>query len=151
MGTGFVYQGRLMDSGGPMQGVYDFQFALCQDSGPAGQLAVESLDDVQVDSGYFSVILDFGDFGLFDGDERWLEIAVRPGQFSDPCEYAVSSPRQKIAPVPYALYAFSAGQSGSSISGSGTANHLVKFTDTQMVGDSTIYESAGRIFIILRL
>ena len=147
MGSGFSYQGRLMDSGGQAQGVFDLRFALCEDAVLPGQLAMVSLDDVQVDNGHFSVMLDFGDYGLFDGNERWLEIAVRQAEFSDPCEYTALSPRQKVSPAPYALYALSAGQSDSSISGAGTANYLAKFADTQTVGDSAIYESGGSVGI----
>ncbi|HEY76866.1 MAG TPA: hypothetical protein G4O00_11970, partial [Thermoflexia bacterium] len=28
VGTGFIYQGRLLDGGSPADGTYDFQFAL---------------------------------------------------------------------------------------------------------------------------
>ena len=34
--------------------------------------------DVWVSNGLFTLTLDFG-AGVFDGSERWLEIAVRPG------------------------------------------------------------------------
>ena len=48
--------------------------------------------------------LDFGS-DVFDGDARWLEIGVRPGDQNDPNIYTILSPRQKITPTPYAIYA----------------------------------------------
>ena len=57
--------------------------------------------EVDVIDGYFTVELDFG--SVFDGNNRWLEIGVRPGDQSDPCVYSLLSPRQKVTPTPYAL------------------------------------------------
>ena len=38
--------------------------------------------EVDVIDGYFTVELDFG--SVFDGNNRWLEIGVRPGDQNDP-------------------------------------------------------------------
>jgi microcystin-dependent protein len=63
--------------------------------------------EVDVTDGYFTVELDFG--SVFDGNDRWLLIGVRPGELEDPNVYTLLSPRQEVTPTPYALYAKTAG------------------------------------------
>jgi len=111
MGTAWTYQGRLMDSNDVADGLYDFQFKLFDNSGiiPGGQVG-KTLDvnDVDVIDGYCTVELDFG-IDIFNGDARWLAIAVRPGKSADPNDYTQLFPRQEVAPAPYAIYAGKAG------------------------------------------
>ena len=111
MGTVFTYQGRLIDANDAADGLYDFQFELYSD--PCLSLLVYkvgptiTIDNLDVVDGYFTVELDFGPWGTFTGDARWLQIAVAPDGMSDPPVYTVLNPRQKITPTPYALYAAS--------------------------------------------
>ncbi|MHC4623534.1 MAG: hypothetical protein ACYS4W_06485, partial [Planctomycetota bacterium] len=98
MGTTFTYQGRLMDSNSPAEGEYDFEFTLYDANTDANQIGwAASIADVDVVDGYFTVELFLGS-ASFDGDARWLEIGVRPGEQSDPCEYTILSPRQEVTP-----------------------------------------------------
>ncbi|MHC4500986.1 MAG: hypothetical protein ACYS21_17945, partial [Planctomycetota bacterium] len=105
--TAFTYQGLLYDANRVADDQYDFQFKLF------GSLAGSKVDgdvnvpDVDVFDGYFTVELDFGD--VYDGNERWLEIGVRPGEMNDPNYYTVLEPRQELTATPYALYSKSAG------------------------------------------
>jgi hypothetical protein len=162
LGRAFTYQGRLIDADSTADGLYDFQFELYSD--PCLSSAVHkvgntiSVDNLDVVDGYFTAELDFGPGAIFTGDARWLEIAVAPDGIHDPPPYTVLSPRQKITPTPYALYAASGpgvpiplSVSASSpepvISGTNTgAGHAIygKTTDT---GDSENYggyfEAAG--------
>ncbi len=110
MGTEFTYQGRLIDANDAADGEYDFQFKL-YDNPSAGtqQGSTICLGEVDVIDGYFTVGLDFGS-GVFDGDARWLQIGVRPGEQNDPNVYTVLEPRQEVTPTPYALYAPNAEQ-----------------------------------------
>jgi hypothetical protein len=113
MGSAFTYQGHLYDQGSPADGLYDFRFKLFDDPCTGSQTGSDvNKPDINVIDAYFAVELDFG--SVFDGNERWLEIGVRPGDLDDPCEYIVLSPRQKLTPTPYALYALG-GASGGSI------------------------------------
>ncbi|MEJ5221782.1 MAG: hypothetical protein WHT63_07240 [Tepidiforma sp.] len=105
--TSFTYQGRLTDGGSPANGAYDLRFILYDaDTGGAQVGATVTRDDVQVTNGLFTVDLDFG-ASVFQGDARWMEIAVRPG--SSTGAFTVLSPRQPVSPAPYALFAASAG------------------------------------------
>jgi len=106
VGTAFTYQGRLLDANIPADRPYDFQFTLYDD--PNGDIQKGNTinkNDVDVIDGYFTVQLDFGS-GVFDGNERWLKIGVRPSEANDPT-YTALSPRQKVTPAPYAMYALS--------------------------------------------
>jgi len=104
-GSAFTYQGRLIDANKPTDGLYDFQFKL-YDANVSGMQkgSTISISEVDVIDGYFTVGLDFGS-GIFDGNDRWLEIGVRAGELSDPNVYTILIPRQKVTPAPYALYA----------------------------------------------
>jgi hypothetical protein len=106
LGTGFSYQGYLTDGGQPANGGFDFYFELFDASTDGTSIMTTTLDDVAVANGLFTVMLDFG-AGAFDGDERWLEISVRPE--SEVGAYTALTDRQQITPAPYALYAVEAG------------------------------------------
>jgi len=106
MGTSFTYNGRLMDTGSLADGLYDFLFALYDDSDPnVGNQVGDAVfvNEFDVIDGYFTVELDFG-AEVFNGDARWLEIGVRPGGGGG---FTTLRPRQKVMPTPYALYAAS--------------------------------------------
>ncbi|MHC4529487.1 MAG: hypothetical protein ACYS29_16555, partial [Planctomycetota bacterium] len=98
MGTAFTYQGRLIDANDAADGVYDFNFGLYNSASDGNQVGSDvNVPDVDVIEGYFTVELDFGS-GVFDGDARWLEIGVRPGEQDDPNVYTTLSPRQEATP-----------------------------------------------------
>jgi Chaperone of endosialidase len=110
-GTAFTYQGRLNDGANPANGTYNLRFALFDALTVGNQSGLPLTNSpVNVSNGLFTVALDFG--ANFPGADRWLEIGVRTngnGTFS------TLSPRQKITPTPYAIYA--AGASAAGISG----------------------------------
>jgi hypothetical protein len=104
MGTAFTYQGWLTDSNDPADGLYDLQFKLydAPTGGTQQGITIDISDDDVID-GYFRVALDFGnDPNIFNGQARWLEIAVRPGNRND--DFSILSPRQNVMPTPYALH-----------------------------------------------
>ncbi|MDX9956704.1 MAG: pectinesterase family protein, partial [Anaerolineae bacterium] len=102
----FTYQGRLMDSAGaPVTGPCDFRFSLYQSSAgndPVGN--VQSVSNVTLDEGYFSVGLDFG-VAVFTGDGRFMKVEVDCGAGV----YTTLSPRVRLTATPYALHAVSTG------------------------------------------
>ena len=105
-GTGFTYQGKLIDGGSPANGTYDLQFklfdALTGGSQVGGTLTQTS---VTVTNGLFTVQLDFGN--VFNGTALYLEIGVRPGGSGG--AYTTLAPRQPLTATPYALYTTQAG------------------------------------------
>lgn len=107
MGTAFSYQGKLRQGGEQVTGHYDLECRLYDaKENPSNQIGdTVDLNAVDVQEGLFTVQLDFG-IGAFDGDERWLEVGVRPADEGG--AYAVLAPRQPITPTPYALYALNA-------------------------------------------
>ncbi|UCG58671.1 MAG: hypothetical protein JSU70_03990 [Phycisphaerales bacterium] len=109
MGSSFSYQGRLLDGDGISDGLHDFQFKLFD--GPDPDMSTQvgltiHRHDVDVVEGYVSAALYFGDEpNIFNGQARWLEIAVRPGDSSDSDDFVILRPRQELMPTPYALCA----------------------------------------------
>lgn len=102
LGTEFTYQGQLKESGRPASGFYDFQFKLFDASVAGTQLGdTLTVGDLTVASGLFTVSLDFG--GVYDGNRRWLGVAVRPGDSVGP--YTPLTPRQELTGTPHALFA----------------------------------------------
>jgi len=103
--TGFTYQGRLLADNVAADGVYDMQFMLYDDPNTlAGNQMGSTIlaDDIEVINGYFIAELDFGT-NAFDSRARWLQIAVRPGESSDPNNFVTLSPPQPLTTTPYAL------------------------------------------------
>lgn len=101
-GTGFTYQGSLKSGGSPASGNFDFVFTLFDASSAGTQISTPvTLTNQTVTNSLFTVTLDFGS-SAFDGNARFLEIAVRAAGVGS---YTTLSPRQPITPAPYALYA----------------------------------------------
>ncbi len=111
-GTAISYQGQLNDNGAPANGSYDFRFTL-HDSAAAGVPigTPRTNAPVAVVGGGFTTSIDFGP-GAFNGDARFLEIAVRPA--GSAAAFTPLTPRQGLSPMPYALRALegSAGPQG---------------------------------------
>jgi hypothetical protein len=108
-GTGFTYQGKLLDGGVPANGAYDLQFKLFDALSGGSQVgSTLTQPSVTVTNGLFTVQLDFGN--VFNGTALHLEIGVRPGGSSG--AYTTLSPRQPLSPTPYTLYSTQAGNTG---------------------------------------
>lgn len=105
----FTYQGRLEQDGVAVTGSYDLLFELFDDAAGSGSpLETLSLCAVQIESGAFTVPLDFGD--VFDGGDLWLAVGVaEAGPCNGSTTYTPLSPLQPITPAPYAHYAHASG------------------------------------------
>ena len=108
--TAFTYQGHLRQSGELYAGACDMQFSL-YDALSAGSQVGSTLtqSNVAVADGLFTVSLDFGS-GVFAGNPRWLQIAVRCPAGSG--TYTTLTPRQALTSAPYAVYAGGSPWSG---------------------------------------
>ncbi|MCH9023136.1 MAG: aminopeptidase P N-terminal domain-containing protein, partial [Planctomycetes bacterium] len=101
----FSYQGELSDGGVTVDGDYDLRFRLYDESSGGSQQGATVLkEDVAVAAGRFTTKLDFGS-GVFDGQERWLEIDVRNGVLTDPNLFVTLTPRQELTAGPHAIFA----------------------------------------------
>ena len=111
-GTAISYQGRLNDGGAPANGSYEFRFTLHDALNAGAQVGPARTNaPVTVAAGEFTTAIDFG-AGVFNGEARFLEIAVRP--VGSAAAFTPLAPRQGFSPVPYALRALegSAGPQG---------------------------------------
>jgi len=128
-GTGFTYQGRLTQGGGPATGNCDFIFRLYDADAPGGTQigSDEPKPNVFVNAGVFTVVLNstslFG-AAAFNGNDRWLDTQVRCPAGGG--SYATLAPRQQLTAEPYAL------QSRSTLAeyGDGSAGALTISSNT---------------------
>lgn len=102
LGTDFTYQGQLKKDGAPVNGTCDLQFGLWNAASGGAQIGTtQTRTNVPVSNGYFTIPdLDFG-AAAFQGDARWLAVAVRCPAGSG--SYTTLSPRQALTAAPYAL------------------------------------------------
>lgn len=101
--TAITYQGRLTDdTDTPIDGIHDFIFSLCPDATGTTELTTIAVDNVTVENGYFTVLLDFGASAFSGGVAWYLETQVRPDGRD---LYETLGPRRQLVSVPYAQYA----------------------------------------------
>ena len=99
----FQYTGTLSDAQQPAPtGSFDFQVGLYDGAGAGAALLapVQVLPAVPVQSGYFTLSLDFGSAVL--APQAWLQIGVRPAGVGG---FDTLSPRQKLGHVPLSYFA----------------------------------------------
>jgi hypothetical protein len=94
----FTYQGFLKQNGQPVNGTTSLTFRLYDAPTGGNQLGSAITQNVNVQNGLFTVVLDFG--AVWTGGDRYLEIQVGS---------TTLAPRVKITPAPYASFASSAG------------------------------------------
>lgn len=117
LGTAFTYQGALTVGTAAANGSYDFAFKLFDAEAGGAMVGNELLrPEVVVSNGLFHVSLDFG-VGVFNGQARWLELAVRAT--GEPT-FTSLTPRQPLSPAPYAQFSPVAGVAGVADALSGT-------------------------------
>jgi hypothetical protein len=100
-GSAFTYQGYLTQSNEAANGDFDLVCSLHDDPEAGAQVGPTVSTTVTVVDGLFTTELDFG--SVFNGAPLWLEIGVRPAGQTEP--HTPLLPRQRLTPVPYAVYA----------------------------------------------
>jgi trimeric autotransporter adhesin len=106
VGTAFSYQGYLSDEGAPADGSYDLRSILYNAEIGGSQIGtILTNQNLAVQNGLINVVLDFGP-GLIEGQELWLELAIRPADTDVP--FTALSPRQSLLATPYASHAATA-------------------------------------------
>lgn len=102
-GTAFTYQGELLRSVVPADGLFDFEVALHVSETGGTPIDVLARERVSVDRGRFVLSLDFTEVP-FQSGPTWLEIGVRPGSHS--VAYTPLSPRQRVGAFAVPVLAF---------------------------------------------
>lgn len=104
-----TYQGFLRVSGIPANGEFDFRFRLFNAATGGTQIGSDVIaDNLNVRNGFYTLDLNFPN--AWDGSDRWLEIAVRPGPSTG--AYTSLSPRVRVMPNAYAYYSYRTPWSG---------------------------------------
>lgn len=144
VGTAFTYQGHLQMNGVPAAGPCDMQLGLFDAPTPTVQVGTtQTRLNVPVTNGQFTIPdLDFGN--VFNGDARWLQIAVRCPAGGG--AYTTLNPLVALTPTPYAIFASSAGTANTANSAttaaSFTGNLAGDVTGTQ--GATTVAKLQGQ-------
>jgi hypothetical protein len=138
LGTSFTYQGQLESSGLPLDGTADVIFRLFDAASGGTQIGVQQqVNNVTVEKGLFTAGIDFG-AASFNGDARWLEIAVRSPAGGG--EFTVLSPRQALTATPYALQTRGIFVDSTNRVGIGTTSPQKKLT---IAGDMELGTHSG--------
>lgn len=102
--TQFTYQGELLNSGSPANGLYDITFDAYQFSSGGPSLLLFGPDEhlgVTITNGLFTVNdVDFGNLVFATGADTWIEVGIRPSAGGS---YTILPQRQKITSSPYAI------------------------------------------------
>ncbi|NJK80614.1 MAG: hypothetical protein HC914_12230, partial [Chloroflexaceae bacterium] len=107
--TSFTYQGQLYDDGTPVTATCDFRVLLYDAPIGGNQVGnTQLISDVAVVDGFFVLSLNFG-AAAFEGDARYLDIAVRCGPEPSFTSFA---DRVTLTAAPYSLYALGAPWAG---------------------------------------
>lgn len=99
----FTYQGQLTDAGAPANGLYDMTFTLADSAVGGFALSVDSINNVSVVDGVFTVEIDFPS-ALMNSSSRWISINV---------EGTILSPRVRLRDTPRAQNAVRANTAGT--------------------------------------
>lgn len=102
----FTYQGEIQRAGAPYTGTADVRFTLFDDAVAGAQVgATQTVNNVNVSNGVFTVNLDFGGAAWATGEARYMLIEVRTP--SGGGAFTALSPRQPVTATPYAINALS--------------------------------------------
>jgi hypothetical protein len=98
---GITYEGTLADTDGPFTGTKDFTFGLWDAASGGTLLADVSMPGTAVSDGRFAVDIPLSLTHFSTGEERYLEVTADATTFS---------PRHRLTPSPFALYALSGNE-----------------------------------------
>ena len=151
IGSGFNYQGELLDTGTAVNGNFDFSFQLYDAVIGGIQIGSNIIKGNRaVTGGIFSIEdIDFGN-ASYTGDALWLSVTVR--ETGNPGSETTLSPRQKIHAVPYAVQSEFGATPWTEIGSNVSYNGTVGINGTTLANaDLFIDSSTGRSPIVARI
>jgi len=134
VGSGFSYQGELLDSGSPANTEYDILFKAFSEleGGDENIIAPEFLN-VPVTNGLFNIEnIDFGS-ETYAGKEVFLEVNVRKS--AEGGEYTALVPRQRIGANPYSVQSDYSIQAYSAFTADSATNATLATTATTLAAN----------------
>lgn len=141
VGTGFSYQGELLDNGAPANGNYDIVFEPYKvETGGSGiPFVFDTFINVPVVNGLFSLEnVDLGDIIYLESHAIWLEISVRKSSSGN--NYTPLSPRQRINAIPYAVQTEFANEATTATIATTASNLSISGAD---IGDILAYNGGS--------
>src|SRR5205823_5760153 len=146
--TSFTYQGKLTDGGTVANGNYDFQFALWDSVSGGAQIgSTQTVNNISVSNGVFTVALDFG-ASSFPGADRFVEINAR---LTGAPSFTPLTPRQQVVSAPYAVRSANASSADTAASAdsAATATNATKLgglaaSQYVQTGDSRLSDARHR-------
>lgn len=102
----FTYQGTIVENGARLSGTADLRFDLYDAPTEGTLLGSQDVPGASVIAGIFTVSLNAADEfgpGIFNGQQRWLEVTVNNSTLS---------PRHELTATPYALHALTVPWAG---------------------------------------
>jgi hypothetical protein len=143
----FTYQGELSQGGVPINGAADLVFKLF-DAPVAGTQKGNTVtaNAWPIANGKFTIDLDFTNGGatpgVYDGQERWLEITVNAN---------VLTPRERLAPSPHAIVAKSLALPLSQTTDQGTGIEIISTANVaqaRIIRGETQSQQVGSIAVM---
>ncbi len=141
VGTGFSYQGELLDNGAATNGNYDIILEpyTVESGGSAIPFTFNTFTDVPVVNGLFSLQnVDFGDIIYLQSQAIWIQVSVRKSASGN--NYTDLSPRQRIKAVPYAVQTKFANEATLATSATSASNLTISGA---AIGDILAYNGGS--------
>ncbi len=132
--TPFTYQGKLESDGAAMTGSVHVRLGLYAVSSAGAPLRQETMPNVVVTNGLFTVTPVTFTAGDFPGAARWLQIEVSEDGGTT---YTPLTPRQQVTFNPYSIYATQAG-TAVSVSGNVFGSQIVGLMDPGRLNSGTL-------------
>jgi hypothetical protein len=105
------YQGSLSESNALASGLYDFEIRLFDAGTNGDSIGIVLCNAEPIENGLFTLALNWPDPIIFNGESRWLELAVRRSGSGN--AFTRLEPRQQIGAAPYSLFSFTAETANS--------------------------------------
>lgn len=159
VGTGFSYQGELLDNGAPADGDYDIVInAFPAQNGGTQLVPSMQLFDFPINKGLLNIAnINLGFNALSLGDEIWLELMFKKSSDSGG-SFETLVPRQRLSAVPYSVrseysdssdiaqFAFTARTAEKSLDlsiNNSNSNDVLTFNGTTWTAQAPLWTQAG--------